>query len=100
MTHLSIEYAIELQLAAGSPGKTYFHGLQFEAAYAFSHALDNASSASLGIGERRGFPGPALSQPELRKRRFDVRQRFVLSYLYDLPFGRGQLFGKTAKARS
>jgi len=28
--------------------KRYSHGLQYEAAYTFAHALDNASSASLG----------------------------------------------------
>jgi hypothetical protein len=69
------------------------HGLQFQAAYTWSHALDDASSASLGsqnAGDFRRENDPLL---EYGNADFDVRQRFVMSYAYDLPFGKNQAFG-------
>ncbi len=69
------------------------HGLQFQAAYTWSHALDDASSASLGsqnAGDFRLQNDPLL---EYGNADFDVRQRFVLSYAYDLPFGKNKAFG-------
>src|SRR6202050_4595825 len=72
------------------------HGLQFQAAYTWSHALDDASSASLGsqnAGDFRFQNDPLL---EYGNADFDVRQRFVLSYAYDLPFGKNQMFGGNA----
>jgi hypothetical protein len=72
------------------------HGLQFQAAYTWSHALDDASSASLGsqnAGDFRLQTNPLL---EYGNADFDVRQRFVLSYAYDLPFGKNKAFGGNA----
>ena len=72
------------------------HGLQFQAAYTWSHALDDASSASLGsqnAGDFRFQNDPLL---EYGNADFDVRQRFVLSYAYDLPFGKNKAFGGNA----
>jgi len=72
------------------------HGLQFQAAYTWSHALDDASSASLGsqnAGDFRLQNDPLL---EYGNADFDVRQRFVLSYAYDLPFGKNKAFGGNA----
>ena len=76
--------------------KRYSHGLQFEAAYPYSHALDNASSASLGSVNNGDFQDQRFPNLNYGNTNFDVRQRFVLSYLYDLPFGRGKLFAKDA----
>ncbi|MGB9196060.1 MAG: TonB-dependent receptor [Terriglobales bacterium] len=76
--------------------KRYSHGLQFEAAYTYSHALDNASSASLGSVNNGDFQDQRFPNLNYGNADFDVRQRFVLSYLYDLPFGRGKLFAKDA----
>ena len=72
------------------------HGLQFQLAYTWSHALDDASSASLGsqnAGDFRLQNDPLL---EYGNSDFDVRQRFVLSYAYDLPFGKNKAFGGNA----
>jgi hypothetical protein len=72
------------------------HGLQFQAAYTWSHALDDASSASLGsqnAGDFRFQNDPLL---EYGNADFDVRQRFVMSYAYDLPFGKNKAFGGSA----
>jgi hypothetical protein len=72
------------------------HGLQFQASYTWSHALDDASSASLGsqnAGDFRFQNDPLL---EYGNADFDVRQRFVMSYAYELPFGKNKAFGGNA----
>ncbi len=74
--------------------KRYSHGLQYEAAYTFSHALDNASSASLGSVNNGDFQDQRFPNQNYGNADFDVRQRFVFSYVYDLPFGRGRRFAK------
>jgi hypothetical protein len=76
--------------------KRYSHGLQFEAAYTFSHALDNASSASLGSVNNGDFLDQRYPNQDYGNADFDVRQRFVFSYIYDLPFGRGKMFAADA----
>jgi hypothetical protein len=74
--------------------KRYSHGIQFEAAYTYAHALDNASSASLGSVNNGDFQDQRFPDTNYGNADFDVRHRFVFSYLYDLPFGRGRLFAK------
>jgi Carboxypeptidase regulatory-like domain/TonB dependent receptor-like, beta-barrel len=76
--------------------KRYTHGLQYEAAYTYSHALDDASSASLGSVNNGDFQDQRFPKSEYANADFDVRHRFVFSYVYDLPFGRGRLFAKDA----
>jgi hypothetical protein len=76
--------------------KRYSHGLQYELAYTFAHALDNASSASLGSVNNGDFQDQRYPNQNYGNADFDVRQRLVFSYLYDLPFGRGRTFGKDA----
>lgn len=76
--------------------KRFSQGLQFEASYTYSHALDDASSASLGSlnnGDFRDQLDPAL---EYGNSDFDVRHRFVVSYIYELPFGKGKRFAGNA----
>jgi len=72
--------------------KRYSHGLQYEAAYTFAHALDTASSASLGSVNNGDFQDQRFPNQNYGNSDFDVRQRFVFSYVYDLPFGRGRKF--------
>ena len=74
--------------------KRYSHGLQYQASYTFSHALDNASSASLGSVNNGDFQDQRFPNANYGNADFDVRQRFVFSYIYDLPFGRGRVFAK------
>jgi len=76
--------------------KRYSHGLQYEAAYTFAHALDNASSASLGSVNNGDFRDQRFPNAEYGNADFDVRHRFVFSYVYDLPLGRGHTFAKSA----
>jgi hypothetical protein len=72
------------------------HGLQFQAAYTWSHALDDASSASLGSQNQGDFRLQNDPLLEYGNADFDVRQRFVLSYAYELPFGKNKAFGGNA----
>jgi hypothetical protein len=76
--------------------KRFSHGLQYEAAYTFAHALDNASSASLGSVNNGDFRDQRFPNAEYGNADFDVRHRFVFSYVYDLPFGRGRTFARNA----
>ncbi|MBV9574916.1 MAG: TonB-dependent receptor, partial [Acidobacteriales bacterium] len=73
--------------------KRVTHDLQFEASYTYAHALDDASSASLGSVNNGDFRDQRYPQMEYGNSDFDVRHRFVFSYAYDLPFGRGKFIG-------
>jgi hypothetical protein len=80
--------------------KRYSHGLQYEAAYTWGHALDTASSASLGSVNNGDFQDQRFPNQNYGNSDFDVRQRFVFSYVYDLPFGRGRRFASGASGAS
>lgn len=64
-------------------------GLEFIVNYTYSKALGNASSADLGSQNNDGFRNSRFPNQEYGPLDFDVRNRFVASYLYDLPFGTG-----------
>jgi hypothetical protein len=76
--------------------KQFSHGLQFQASYTYSHALDNASSASLGSANQGDFRLQTRPKDEYGNADFDVRHRFVFSFIYELPFGKGKELGKNA----
>jgi Carboxypeptidase regulatory-like domain len=71
--------------------KRYSHGLNFGATYTFSKFLGNINDGGASLGNdngpysnyynRRADYGPLAN---------DVRQRVVLSWLYELPFGTGK----------
>ncbi len=67
-------------------------GLEFIVNYTYSKALGNASSADLGSQNNDGFRNSLYPNKEYGPLDFDVRNRFVASYLFDLPFGTGQRF--------
>jgi Carboxypeptidase regulatory-like domain/TonB dependent receptor len=73
--------------------KRFSHGIEFEASYTYSHALDDASDANLGSqnqGDFRYQNDPAL---EYGNADFDIRHRFAFNYVWDLPFGNGRWIG-------
>jgi Carboxypeptidase regulatory-like domain/TonB dependent receptor len=76
--------------------KRFSNGLQFGASYTYSHALDDASSASLGSLNNGDFRDQLTPWIEYGNSDFDVRQRFVVNYAYQLPFGQGKRFGSNA----
>jgi hypothetical protein len=76
--------------------KRITHGLMFQSSYTYAHAQDEASSASLGSLNNSDFRDQRFPGMEYGNSDFDVRHRFVISYSYDLPFGRGKTFGGNA----
>jgi len=76
--------------------KRVSRGLQFQASYTYSHALDEASSASLGSLNNGDFRDQRFPSLEYGNSDFDVRHHFVAAYSYDLPFGRGQAIAGNA----
>jgi hypothetical protein len=76
--------------------KQFSHGLQFQASYTYAHALDDASSASLGSANQGDFRLQTDPRAEYGNADFDVRHRFVFSSIYELPFGKGKWLGSDA----
>jgi hypothetical protein len=76
--------------------KRVTNGLSFQLSYTYSHSLDDASSASLGSNNNGDFRNQLNPMAEYGNSDFDVRHRLVISYEYQLPFGRGMAFGKDA----
>lgn len=74
--------------------KRFSNGVTFLAAYTYAKTIDERSQASFGLGSNDGFRD-ATRFPGLEKglADFDVRHRFVFSYSYALPVGRGKRFG-------
>ena len=70
--------------------RRFSKGLAFLAAYTYSHSLDNGpSQADNGVGDP-GPQNPLNFAAERGNSNFDVRQRFVASTVYELPFGKGK----------
>jgi hypothetical protein len=75
--------------------KRFTHGLQFDSSYVFTRDLSDASGsipASLvGVGGAMGTSRfhPGLDYGNLS---YDRRNRFLTTFLYELPFGRGKQF--------
>jgi hypothetical protein len=76
--------------------KRFSHGLEFGVSYTYAHALDDASSASLGSLNNGDFRNQLQPGLEYGNSDFDLRQRFVVNYAYQLPFGRAKAFGGNA----
>ncbi|MBI4893275.1 MAG: TonB-dependent receptor [Acidobacteria bacterium] len=68
--------------------KRLSHGVQLMANYTWAHGLDSGAF----VGGRQNFQN---LKAERGNSDTDVRQRFVLSGFWLLPFGRGQKFGTT-----
>ncbi len=72
--------------------KRFSRGLSFRTAYTFSKSIDE-SQEHLASGGTGSF---TQNNRDLHERRgpsdYDVRHRFVASYIYELPFGKGRRF--------
>ena len=81
--------------------KRFSSGLSFLVDYTFGKAIEGSE----GVGEN-GVTSPieTMAQNPLNRAAekalasFDVRQRFVASYVYELPFGKGKPYLKTGLA--
>ena len=71
--------------------KRFSHGFSLLAGYTWSHSIDNESSANLGSNNNSG-PRFFRLHPDWERGNsdFDIRNRFTLGYLWDLPFGNGK----------
>ncbi len=75
-----------------------WHGVSGDISYTYGHSLDENSSF---FGSDRDFGSPAdvrNLRAEYGRSDFDVRQRLVGSYTFDLPFGRTKWIGTDANA--
>ncbi|PYT24892.1 MAG: TonB-dependent receptor [Acidobacteria bacterium] len=72
--------------------KRFSSGLSFLAAYTWGRSIDEASQASLGFHDGGSFRYTAHPDWEKSRSDFDIAHRFVLSYTYELPFGKGKRF--------
>ena len=72
--------------------KTFSNGLQFLTSYTWSHALTNVGTTLAG-----GFAPRDVTNftQEYAHANYHIKNRFVHSMLWDLPFGRGQKFGSS-----
>ncbi len=66
--------------------KRYSRGMQLEGSYSWSKTLDNGMRHQDSTYVRASR---AVAD-------FDVTQRFVVSYIYEMPFGRGRRFGSSS----
>ncbi|HYL74551.1 MAG TPA: carboxypeptidase regulatory-like domain-containing protein [Bryobacteraceae bacterium] len=67
--------------------KRFSQGLSFLVGYTYSKAIDNGSAWNAGVLNVFNF------HAERGLSTFDTRNRFVGSYTYDLPFGKGRPYG-------
>jgi hypothetical protein len=70
----------------------HFAGLDLQGAYAYAHSIDNSSGNSNGVG----IQNPANLRLYRGNSDFDIRHNLVLSWTYELPFGRGKRFAAGA----
>ena len=68
-------------------------GLDFQGAYTYAHSLDTSSGNSNAVG----IQNPKNLNLYKGNSDFDIRHALVLSWSYDLPFGRGKKFVPDAR---
>jgi hypothetical protein len=69
--------------------RRFSHGLAFLASYTWGHAIDVSSSSGSGGANQN----PLCLECDRSPSDFDIRQSLVLSWSYELPFGKGKTFG-------
>ncbi len=69
--------------------KRMSHGLQFQAAYTYGHAIDNASDVlSVLVNDSATRQDPRSLASNRGNSEFDLRHRLVLSHVWDIPFAK------------
>ena len=74
-----------------------YEGLAFTAQYTWSKAIDPGSSGFFGV-EGNSIQNPYNSRPDRSVASFDVTHNAVLSWVYDLPVGKGKLLHTGSRA--
>lgn len=69
-------------------------GLTMIAAYTWSHAIDDITNSGLSVGNngRASYPYQQLTL-QRGNSDWNIANRFVSGFEYDVPFGRGRMFG-------
>lgn len=69
------------------------HGFTFLMSYTYARSLDNTPGIATTDGASSNFPQNSRNiGADYGRSGFDIKQRFVLSSVYDLPFGAGKEF--------
>ncbi|MFL6417621.1 MAG: carboxypeptidase regulatory-like domain-containing protein [Bryobacteraceae bacterium] len=70
--------------------RQFSRGVQFQAAYTWSHAIDDAADPLIATGGNRTTARNSFNLKEDRgSSDYDLRHRLILNYLFQLPFGPG-----------
>lgn len=95
-TGSSVYHALQANLT-----KKMSHGLAVQAAYTWAHAIDDSSDPLVPTADNQEFPRDSLDLAAERSNSdYDVRQRLVLNYTWELPLGRGHaLLGEGAAGK-
>lgn len=73
--------------------KRMSHGIQIQGAYTYSHAIDDAPDPLVATATDRTFPRNSFAlYNERGNSGFDIRQRLVVNYVMELPFGKGRKY--------
>jgi hypothetical protein len=69
------------------------HGLQLQGSYTWAHAIDDSNDPLVPAAGNRGFPrNSRILSEERGNSDNDVRHIGVISYLWELPFGKGKAY--------
>jgi hypothetical protein len=72
--------------------RRFNNGLSFLSSYAWSKSIDDGGGISTGSDSSGGAQNVRNLRAERAVSDYDVGHRYVLSYVYDLPFGKGKRF--------
>ncbi len=72
--------------------KRFSQGFTFLASYTFSKAIDDSSGVPASTATTNNPQNSFDLRAERGLSEFDVRHRFVASFIYELPFGKGKSF--------
>ena len=79
--------------------KNYSHGFSFISHYTYSKGMGTMSDlSSLGVNPSGGYMNAWNKRADYGPLGYDVTHRFVLSPIYELPFGRGKALGANASS--
>jgi len=73
--------------------KRFGHGIDFQAAYTWSHAIDDAADPLVAPGGNRNIARNSFNLHEERgSSDYDLRHRLIINFVYDFPFGSGHTY--------
>ncbi len=76
--------------------KRMSHGLQLQGAYTWSHSIDNSNDPIVpGLGGVSFSRNPVDPDQDRGNSDHDIRHVAVISYIWDMPFGRGKSFANS-----